>query len=531
MIGSDFAVASVWLLKLPKRVRPPTPPGFRVARVGSPGKVRPMSTIAATPVAPPPAVAEQHRSLAGQLFAPVDIGLIVVFRIAFGLCMVIEVYRYFSLKWIAGHYITPPRHFTYFAFPWIQPLPGNGMYILFGVMGVAAFCMAIGLLYRWAAFVFALSFTYTFLIDQTWYLNHFYLISLLSWISVIIPAHHAWSVDAWLRPKIRSQTVPTWTLWLLRFQLAVPYFFGGIAKMNSDWITGVPMQVMMGTGQNYPVLGRFFDQDQVVLFFAWGGMLFDLLIVPLLLWKPTRIPAYLGLVFFHASNARMFRIGIFPLVMVAASMIFFPPEWLAPERKPGDPEPSPPAAEPITARRRWLLALLGLFVAYNCLMPLRHYLYPGVVSWTEEGHRFSWHMKLRTKTATAVFHAYDDNGYELSGFTPPEKVLVPRQLAVMSERPDMLQQYAYWIAEELHAKGHEHVHVRADVTSTLNARKPQPLIDPNVDLAAQPRSLRHASWIVPLYEPLPTLEQVRQRHEEEEQAPAAEPKPQPELEE
>lgn len=491
-----------------------------------------MSTISAPPLALPPTASKERRSFAVRLFEPVDIGLLVVFRIAFGLCMLVEVFRYFAPtpagsapNWIDGHFIKPARHFTYYGFSWIEPLPGNGMYVLFGVLGVASLCMALGLAYRLAALIFALGFTYIFLIDQTWYLNHFYLISLLSWISIIIPAHRAWSVDAWLRPRIRSQTVPTWTLWLLRFQLAIPYFYGGIAKMNPDWITGVPMQVMMGTGENYPLLGRFFDVNTVVLFFAWGGMLFDLLIVPLLLWNRTRIPAYLGLVFFHASNARMFRIGIFPLVMVAASMIFFPPEWLAPERKPGEPQP-PPSPAALTPRRRWLLALLGLFVAYNCLMPLRHFLYPGEVSWTEEGHRFAWHMKLRTKTATAVFHAYDDRGNELAGFTPPEKVLVPRQLAVMSERPDMLLQYAHWIADELRAKGHPDVHVRVDVKSTLNARKPQPLIDPRVDLAAQPRNLRHAEWIVPLYEPLPTLEEVRQRRQARPQTPGTLPPPQ-----
>ena len=30
-------------------------------------------------------------------------------------------------------------------------------------------------------------------------------------------------------------------------------------------------------------------------------------------------------------------------------------------------------------------------------MPLRHYAYPGNVSWTEEGHQFSWRMMLRDK--------------------------------------------------------------------------------------------------------------------------------------
>ena len=40
--------------------------------------------------------------------------------------------------------------------------------------------------------------------------------------------------------------------------------------------------------------------------------------------------------------------------------------------------------------------------------------------------------------------------------------------------------------------------VRARTFVSLNGRRPQPLVDPDVDLAAQPRDLSHASWIVPL---------------------------------
>jgi hypothetical protein len=39
--------------------------------------------------------------------------------------------------------------------------------------------------------------------------------------------------------------------------------------------------------------------------------------------------------------------------------------------------------------------------------------------------------------------------------------------------------------------------------ASLNGREPQPLIDPVVDLATQPRTLAPASWIVPLFQPLP----------------------------
>jgi hypothetical protein len=144
-------------------------------------------------------------------------------------------------------------------------------------------------------------------------------------------------------------------------------------------------------------------------------------------------------------------------------------------------------------------------------MPLRHWLYPGDVSWNEEGHRFSWHMKLRTKTARAVFHATDAQGNELDSFTKPEQVLHRRQLELLGERPDFVLQYAKWIAEELRQQGHEGVQVRANVMAMLNGRRPQLLVDPTVDLVATPRTLRHNTWIMPLTEPIPTLAQLRER--------------------
>lgn len=455
-----------------------------------------------------------HLSLTQRLFAPIDIGLIVVFRVAFGGCMLIEVCRYFAKSWIDRQFIAPPFHFHYYGCEWVRVPPGNGMYVLFVVLGICAVLMAIGLLYRIASIVFALLFTWVFLIDQTWYLNHFYLITLLSWTSTILPANRAWSVDAWLRPKLRSLKVPAWNLWLLRFLIALPYFYGGVAKMNPDWITGVPMRLMMGDGSQYPIVGPYFDADRIVLFFAWGGMLFDLLIVPALLWRPTRMPAYIATIAFHASNARMFRIGIFPLLMVAATTIFFPPEWLKPESKDGSGKPaeSPPApAGPLTGRQKLIVAGLGLFFIWQNFMPFRHWLYPGDVSWTEEGHRFSWHMKLRTKTGIIQFRANDAEGNELDSFTKPQDVLRNRQQELLSERPDMILQYAKWIAEELRQQGHEGVEVRAYSFAMLNGREPQLMIDPEVDLVKTPRTLWHNDWIVPLTTPIPTLAELREQ--------------------
>jgi hypothetical protein len=135
------------------------------------------------------------------------------------------------------------------------------------------------------------------------------------------------------------------------------------------------------------------------------------------------------------------------------------------------------------------------------LVPLRHFAYPGNVSWTEEGHRFAWHMKLRDKEAEATFTVADPAAGR-QWTVDPRDHLTRIQSANMAGQPDMILQFAHHLSREARAQGRGEVQVRAQVTASLNGRPPQLLIDPQVDLAATPRSLRHARWIVPLYQPL-----------------------------
>jgi hypothetical protein len=459
-------------------------------------------------------LAEAWRRLAEAAFRPVDIASLACFRIAFGAVMVWEVYRYVSRGWIASYYINPDFHFTYYGFGWVRPWPGDGMYYHFAVVGLAAFGMTIGLLYRLSALVFFLSFTYVFLLDQSRYLNHFYLISLIALLMVFLPAHRAVSFDAHFRSRLRSDTVPAWTVWVLMAQVGIPYFYGGLAKLNSDWLRGEPIRAWLAARPDFPVLGPAFTEEPVVYAFAYGGLVLDLLMVPLLLWRPTRLFAFAVGVAFHATNALLFRIGIFPWMMMAATTIFFDRDWprlfrLLPPRAPVD-----------TLRRRrsgrgedgiwrpaWghtlVLAALGAWLAVQLLFPLRHFLYPGNVSWTEEGHRFAWHMKLRDKEARARFTIIDPSDGK-SWPVHPRDYLTRLQSSKMSGQPDMILQFAHHLAREAKLQGRPGVQVKARVTASLNGREPQLLVDPEVDLAAVPRSLRPASWIVPLYQPLPS---------------------------
>ena len=136
------------------------------------------------------------------------------------------------------------------------------------------------------------------------------------------------------------------------------------------------------------------------------------------------------------------------------------------------------------------------------LFPLRHFLYPGVVHWTEEGHRFAWHMKLRQKRGTATFLATDPaNGRTWT--IDWKRHLTPAQIARLPRRPDMCLQFAHFLARELRETVNREIEIRVECNASLNGRPAQYLIDPKVDLAKQPRSLAHADWIMPLKEPPP----------------------------
>jgi hypothetical protein len=190
--------------------------------------------------------------------------------------------------------------------------------------------------------------------------------------------------------------------------------------------------------------------------------------------------------------------------MIAATLIYFPPDW--PRRIFNWPrvdtgEAVSESTEIRTSHRLLVSAAVFIFLAVQVLVPLRHHLYPGNVSWTEEGHRFSWHMKLRNKESKFRFAATAPSTGE-HWIIDPRTYLTQRQVQKMSTRPDMLLQFCHHVADRHQREGKGDIEVRARVLTSLNNRERQLLIDPEIDLAKVERNLRHADWIVPLTTPL-----------------------------
>jgi vitamin K-dependent gamma-carboxylase-like protein len=430
-------------------------------------------------------------------FAPTDGASLAAVRIGFGVILLGEAIRFLLADWVGEYWTGPAFHFTFLGFGWVKPLPGAGTTLEVCGLGLAAALLALGLWTRWSALAFFLGFTHLFLIDKARYLNHFYLVVLLAFLLVFLPSNRAFSLDA--RRRSRSPLVPAWSLSLLRFQVGLVYFYAGVAKLNADWLQGWPLRMWLEERSGRHPLGGLLETEGAALLVSYGGLLLDLLAWPLLAWKRTRFHAFLVVVAFHLTNKSLFGIGIFPWLMIAATTVFFPPDW--PRRllrlPPVPSEAVLPA--PSAPRRRWILGLAGLYAAVQVLVPLRHFLYPGSVHWTEEGHLFSWHMKLRSKRSEAFFLVSDPDSGE-SWVVDPRAELREWQVETMDGRPDMILEYAHHLAESKRAEGHRRVEVRAEVRTSLNGRPPQALVDPSVDLAAERRGFAPYRWILPLVE-------------------------------
>lgn len=400
-----------------------------------------------------------------------------VFRIGFGIVGLVLVARFFAFGWIEDLYLEPAFHFTYPGFAWVRPLPGAGMYLVFGVMGVAAAGIALGWRYRISCLVFGTTLAYAELIDRSLYLNHYYWAALTALVISFLPLAASASIDARAGRVTNRGWVPLRVIWALRFQVGMVYFFAGLAKLNADWLVrGEPLATWLPARSEMWLIGPLLTLPVTALALAWGGALFDLTIVGWLSWRRSRPYAYAIVVVFHTATWLLFpMIGVFPLLMSIAALVFFEPDW--PERVLGWRKAleRPGAARP---HSRTVRAAAAAYLALMLVLPLRHYLIPGDVKLTGEGYLGSWQVMLSEKSASTDFLVTDVATGEQWRVPAPDQ-LTPRQQMVMATDPVMLRQAARLVADQI-----GEVEVSAVVTMSFNGRRSAPASDPATVLAS-----------------------------------------------
>lgn len=435
------------------------------------------------------------------LQTPVCGASLVFFRVGFGMLMLSSLLRFWARGWIHAYYIAPSYHFSYAGLSWIKPwtaygLPAWTLYAHVLVLCFACVAIAGGWFYRSACFVFFVGFTYLELIDKSFYLNHYYAISLFALLMCFLPLDQSFSYKV---PHLVS--LPRWSLWVLRLQVSLIYFFAGLAKVNPDWLWAAePLRRWLPALSNTPWIGPVFLIPLLPWLMSWGGMAFDITI-PFWMSRPRwRKYAYGAILVFHALTAWWFPIGLFPWLMMFLALVFFAPDWplsLARLRKGsgGTNFLWTEAAQKVVRLswgRRWVL---GLFFVGQCLVPLRHWLYPGSVLWTEEGFRFAWHVMLIEKTGWVEFTLKDPATGKFWVVSPHE--LSPLQQRMMSTQPDMILQYAHHLVAQ-RVQVYPRLEVYAESYAALNGRRSQYLIDPQANLRDFDDNLWPKSFVVPL---------------------------------
>ncbi|MBS1645360.1 MAG: HTTM domain-containing protein [Bacteroidetes bacterium] len=432
----------------------------------------------------------------GTLQEPTDAASLAFFRILFGCILLFAQIRFLAKGWVEQLYIKPEFHFKYFGFSWVHTLPGQWMYLPWVVMIICLIGIILGKWYRLSISVFFVLFCYTELLDLTNYLNHYYFITLVLFLMLFLPMHAAFSVDARRNGGVAS--VPRWMLLCFRLQVGLVYFFAGFAKIKSDWLLDAqPLKIWLATTSNLPVFGALLALPITAWVFSWIGMLFDLSVPFLLLNRRSRGFAYFLIVVFHLLTMWLFYIGMFPLIMMAAALVFFPPRW---HRSVLQRLLKPTLVAADSSRSLYIPKLMfwvfALFFVWQILMPLRHFLYSGNVLWTEQGYRYAWHVMLMEKDGFAEFWV-EDKTTHMRYIEYPKKHLTALQEKMMSTQPDMILQYAHYLAGIYEQKLGHPVAVYADVYVSLNGRPGRQFINPDVNLAAIEDTFAGKDWILP----------------------------------
>ena len=428
-----------------------------------------------------------------RLFTPIDNAPLVLFRIFLGFLLACETFGAIATGWVKNNFITPAFTFSHIGMSWLQPLPGNGMYYYFTVMGILGLLVMAGCSYRMSMSLFTVLWAGVYFMQKTAYNNHYYLLLLVCLMMCFLPAHRYASADAALRPSLKKTSMPAWCSWVMIAQISIVYFYATLAKFYPGWLNGTFTYTLLNKTVTLPFLHGIMAQKWFALFIAYAGIAFDLLVVPLLLIKRTRTIAFIASLVFHIFNSVTLQIGIFPFFALSFAVFFFPPEKIRQVFFRSKPKN---LAHGMAVKGKGILYYFFIpYLIIQLLLPLRHYFIKGDVFWTEEGHRLSWRMMLRNRSGYTNFRVVDKKTGGLV-FYDINKELTLKQYNAMSTRPDMIWQMAQRIKAHFKARGKD-VAVYANTMVAINGSSYKLLIDPGTDLAAAEWNyFFHCPWIL-----------------------------------
>lgn len=429
-----------------------------------------------------------------KLFQSIDIAPLVVFRIFFGILFALETFGAILTGWVNENFIEPKFTFSHIGFDWLQPLPGFGMYIYFCVMGVLSIAVALGYRYKFSISMLTILWAGTYLMQKTSYNNHYYLLMLVGIMMCFLPAHRYKSLDVKQGRVQQLEVMPNWCRWVMIAQIAIVYFFATVAKFYPDWLNGTFIKNLLSNSTPFESVNAFFSQKWFYMFISYTGIIFDGLIVPALLYKRTRTLAVIASLTFHIFNSVVLQIGIFPYFALSYAVFFYEPDTI----RSVFFKSKKPIQYIEESNINFINVFKYFFIPYlivQLILPLRHWFIKGDVLLTEEGHRLSWRMMLRSKSGYTFFKVINKETNENIKINLNDYV-TNKQYGGLSTKPDMIWQMAQIIKKTYKEQG-INVAVFADTQVSINHGPYVKLIDETVDLAAIPWDyFCHSDWVL-----------------------------------
>lgn len=425
-------------------------------------------------------------------FKAIDNSPLIVFRIFFGFLVACESFGAIVTGWVKRVFIDPEFTFSFIGFDWLQPLPGYGMYCYFILMGFFGLAIMLGYRYRIAIIAYTLLWAGAYFMQKSSYNNHYYLLLLISFLLIFLPANRYASLDVKQDRVKEENTMPYWISFLFIIQIAIVYIFASIAKLYPDWLDGTFTRNLLADSTKVIALKKLFLHKWFFMFIAYMGILFDLLIVPLLLFKRTRIFALIASLIFHLFNAVFLEIGIFPFFALTFALFFYEPETIRRLFLRKKPKLEDENLSQNFYGKRILYFLMIPYLIIQIALPLRHHFIEGDVLWTEEGHRLSWRMMLRERNGYITIKIKDTISGEESIYNY-RKNLTDKQAQNLATKPDFIWQYCQRIKEEYKGKP---IAIYIDCKNSINRKEYKTLIDPKFDMAkAKWSHFKHNKWI------------------------------------
>ena len=426
-------------------------------------------------------------------FKAIDNSPLIVFRIFFGFLVACESFGAILTGWVKRVLTDPQFTFSFIGFEWLQPLPGFGMYFYFVLMGFFGLAIMLGYRYRIAITSYTILWAGVYFMQKSSYNNHYYLLLLISFLLIFLPANRYASLDVKQNRVSEEKTMPYWISLLFIIQVGIVYVFASLAKFYPDWLDGTFTKNLLSGTTSRPFFLELFSQKWFYLFIAYAGILFDLLIVPFLLFKKTRTLALIASVIFHIFNSITLQIGIFPFFALTFALFFYEPETIRRLFLRKKPKLEDENLSQNLYGKRIVYFLMIPYLIIQIALPLRHHFIEGDVLWTEEGHRLSWRMMLRERNGYITIQIKDLKTGSVSIYNY-RKNLTNKQAQNLATKPDFIWQYCQRIKEEYKGKP---IAIYIDCKNSINKKEYKSLIDPNYDMAkAEWNYFAHNEWIL-----------------------------------